>query len=552
MLKKHEDAAKKPHWRMSLASQYLGLQFLIVIAVLVAVLGLSIAQSAASTLRVESRKALSAAESLASMPAVRALVPGAEPKIGAALPAVAESVRTVSGAQSVILATRDLRILTSPDPAQVGNSLDLGASTVLAGQAWTGLSIIDGQSYASAHVPVMDDHGAIVGLAAVGMEYPSAWERLRTAAPNALIYFFLAGVLGTVGSLLLAARVKRQTLGLEPQEITSLVEHREAMLHGVKEGVLALDTQHRITLANDGARTLLGLPRDSVGRTLEELDIEPVLHDVLTRKQDEADRLVLVNDRVVVFNRKPLTSRGRALGSVTTLRDRTELSSLKAELGTTKRITETLRAQTHEFANQLHTISGLIQLHEYDDVVKFVNGVSHSRSSLHQGITSCIEDPTLAALLIAKTSQAAERGVALQLDQDSRLGRTGESLARDLTTIVGNLVDNAIDAAAGQQDSRVRVRILEAEGSLEITVKDSGPGIDAGVADEIFRQGFTTKSDTTLGGRGFGLALTRLACLRRGGDVRVWNEDGAVFFARLPMEAPSPEKGRTHDQSAHH
>lgn len=532
---------------MSLASQYLGLQFLIVIAVLIAVVALSIAQSAAVTLRVESRKALSAAESLASMPAVRALVPDAEPKIGAALPAVAESVRTVSGAQSVILATADLDILTSPDPGRVGMRLDIGPSDVLTGRSWTGLTATDGRSYVSAHVPVMDDQGDIVGIAAVGMEYPSAWERLVAAAPNALIYFAVAGVLGTLGSLLLAARVKRQTLGLEPQEITSLVEHREALLHGVKEGVLALDPQNRITLVNDGAMALLGLPPGSEGRTLEELNIDPLLRDVLTQDQEEADRLVLVNDRVVVLNRRPLTTRGRALGSVTTLRDRTELSSLKAELGTTKTVTEALRAQTHEFANQLHTISGLIQIKEYDDVVTFVDGVSRTRSNLHQGITSRIKDHTVAALLIAKASLAAERGVSFRLDRESWLGRVDESLARDLTTIVGNLVDNAIDAAAGQPDPTVNVRISETEDALDISVRDSGPGISADATEDIYRQGYSTKDDTPLGGRGFGLALTRLACRRRGGDIHVVNDNGAVFLARLP-KALTPLAARTSER----
>jgi len=380
----------------------------------------------------------------------------------------------------------------------------------------------------------MDDFGRIVGIAAVGMQYPSAAERIRTAAPNALLYLTVAGILGTLGSLLLAARVKRQTLGLEPQEITSLMEHREALLHGVKEGVLALDPDHRITLANDGARTLLDLPLDCVGRTLEDLRVEPVLFEVLTRDQEDEDRLVLVHDRVVVFNRKPLRSRGQALGSVTTLRDRTELSSLQTELGTTRTITETLRAQTHEFANQLHTISGLIQLQEYDDVVAFVNGVSRSRSSLQEGITSRIKDPTIAALLIAKTSLAAERGVCLDLNPVSRLGRTDEALARDLTTVVGNLVDNAIDAAGGGADARVSVTVAETPGTVEVTVRDSGPGISPGAAEEIYRQGYSTKPETPLGGRGFGLSLTRLACRQRGGDVQVRNDDGAVFCARVP------------------
>ncbi|WP_354180706.1 sensor histidine kinase [Arthrobacter sp. UYP6] len=530
---------------MSLASQYLGLQSLIVFAVFVAVLALSITQSAASTLRTESRKALSAAESMASMPAVRTLLPNAHPRVGAALPSVAESVRSVSGARSAILASPNRRILTSPDPAEIDTVLDLGSSDVLSGRSWTGLTETAGRTFVSAHVPILGDDGEIVGISAVSMEYPSVVERLSIATPTLLIYLAVAGVLGTVGSLLLAARVKRQTLGLEPQEITSLVEHREAMLHGVKEGVLALDMQNRITLANDGAYRMLSLPPGSVGRTLADMEIEPILQDVLTREQVGTDRLVLVNDRVLVFNRKPLSSRGSQLGSVTTMRDRTELSYLEAELGITRTITETLRAQTHEFANQLHTISGLIQLREFDDVVTYVNGVSSSRSSLHQGITSCIGDPTLAALLIAKTSLAAERGVSLQLNSESRMGRADENLTLDLTTVVGNLVDNAIDAAAGGTEAQVHVTITEDTAGLNILVRDTGPGVSTEMSRNIFRQGFSTKDAKGAGGRGFGLALTRLTCMRRGGDVKVWNDGGAVFAARLPAPVEQPVREGT-------
>ena len=156
--------------------------------------------------------------------------------------------------------------------------------------------------------------------------------------------------------------------------------------------------------------------------------MEPALQEVLTGDQPGPDRLVLVGERLVVLNRMPMRSHGRDIGSVTTLRDRTELASLERELGTTRTATDTLRAQAHEFANQLHTISGLIQIGEYDSVVQFVNGATLDRTRLNDEVTSRIEDPALAALLIAKSSLAAERGVALQLDPESRLGRVDEDV----------------------------------------------------------------------------------------------------------------------------
>ncbi len=523
---------------MSLAGQYLVLQLLIVLAVLVAVVAISLAQSAAAFERIEGRRALSAAEALGANPTVRALLPSAVPGGGSALPDVAESVRIVSGSSQVALATGDRTkvdriVVASSDPSMLGRPMELGASRVMEGRAWTGVVGGSGEAALTAHVPVLDDKGAMIGIASISRKYPSTLESLGDAVPNLLTYLGVASVLGVAGSLLLARRVKRQTLGMEPSEITGLVENREAMLHGLKEGVVALDPHERITVANDSARELLGLPADCVGKDLAGLAVEPALKDVLTREQSGPDQLVLVGDRMVVLNRVAIRSRGRDIGSVTTLRDRTELSSLERELGTTRTATDTLRAQAHEFANQLHVISGLIQIGEYDSVVQFVNGATLDRTRLNDEVTSRIQDPALAALLIAKSSLAVERGVLLQLDPESALGRVDDELSRDLTTVAGNLVDNAFDAVAGLPEAAVRVRVDDTVHGVSVTVRDTGPGVIQGEAEEIFRQGFTTKEPGPGGSRGFGLALSRVVCRRSGGDLTVANDDGAVFTARL-------------------
>ncbi|WP_258806050.1 sensor histidine kinase [Pseudarthrobacter sp. NS4] len=522
---------------MSLAGQYLVLQLLIVLAVLVAVVAISLAQSAAAFERIEGRRALSAAEALGSNPTVRELLPDAEPRVGAALPAVAESVRTVSGSSHVALAKMDGSVVVASDPGLVGRPLELGASRVMEGRAWTGVVGGSGSPVLSAHVPVLDDAGRMIGIASVSRNYPSTLERFGDAVPNLLTYLGVASVLGVAGSLLLSRRVKRQTLGMEPSEITGLVENREAMLHGLKEGVVALDPNERITVANDSARELLGLPADCVGKRVASLPVDPALKVVLTRDQPDPDQLVLVGERLVVANRVPIRSRGRDIGSVTTLRDRTELSSLERELGATRTATDTLRAQAHEFANQLHVISGLIQIGEYDSVVQFVNGATVDRTRLNDEVTGRIQDPALAALLIAKSSLATERGVTLQLDPESALAPVSDDLSRDLATVAGNLVDNAFDAVAGVGQATVRVLVEDSGGQVTVTVRDNGPGVPPDAVDDIFRQGFTTKDSWREGGRGFGLALSRVVCRRSGGDLTVANDNGAVFTARFKRGA---------------
>jgi sensor histidine kinase regulating citrate/malate metabolism len=536
---------------MSLAGQYLVLQLLIVLAVLVAVVAISLAQSAATFERVEGRRALSAAEALGNNPAVRALLPDAQPRVGSALPAVAEAVRTLSGSSQVALAKLDRTVVASSDPGLLGAELDIGSSRVMEGRAWTGVVAESSAAVLSAHVPVLDDGGKMIGIAAISRNYPTTLERLGDAVPNLLTYLGVASVLGVAGSLLLSRRVKRQTLGMEPSEITGLVENREAMLHGLKEGVVALDPNERITVANDSARELLGLPADCVGKKVASLRVDPALKTVLTRDQPDPDQLVLVGERLVVLNRVPIRSRGREIGSVTTLRDRTEMSSLERELGATRTATDTLRAQAHEFANQLHVISGLIQIGEYDSVVQFVNGATLDRTRLNDEVTSRVQDPALAALLIAKSSLATERGVALQLDPDSALQPVSDALSRDLTTVVGNLVDNAFDAVTGLPDAAVRVLVEDGRdprtgaGQVTVTVRDTGPGVPAEAVEEIFRQGFTTKESGPAEGRGFGLALSRVVCRRSGGDLTVANDNGAVFTARFTTGTTQLKRGAT-------
>ena len=539
---------------MTLARQFLLLQVLVVLTVLLAVGAISIAQAARTFERQELRPARGAAENLAANPFVRQRLAGADPGQGSGLASVAESVRTVSGASGVVLTDTAPTVLVSSDPSQVGRSVELGSPRVLEGASWTGTQDQDGRTVVVAQVPVYDQDGTVIGVASIERDVPSVWTRLGDVAPNLLAYLGVASVLGLGGSLLLSRRVKRQTLGMEPAEIVGLVEHREALVHGVKEGVLALDRDGRVTVANDSARDLLDLPHDVVGRRLEELHLDEPLNgqpngqldgqldgqlvEVLSGRQAGSDRLVLVGDRVLALNRRPMRSHGSVIGSVTTLRDRTELSALERELGTTRATSNTLRAQTHEFANQLHTISGLLHLEEYDEVVRFVDGVRLSRTALYDEVTSRIADASLAALVIAKASLAGERGVDLQLREESRLPKVYGLLSRDLTTVVGNLVDNALDAASETPQGRpprVELLVVGEGGDVQVRVLDSGPGVPDG--DQVFRQGWSTKTAADEGGRGFGLALVRLVCRRRGGDVTVRNEDGAVFTATLPLTA---------------
>jgi sensor histidine kinase regulating citrate/malate metabolism len=253
----------------------------------------------------------------------------------------------------------------------------------------------------------------------------------------------------------------------------------------------------------------------------------------------------VVAGRVLVLNSNHVIQDGRPAGTVTTLRDRTELLAMQSQLSARESVTETLRAQTHEFANQLHTISGLLELEEYDEAGRLIGTLTRRRAEISDFVLQRVEDPSVAALLVAKTSLAAERRVELALSDDSRLPRLDTDLSADVATVLGNLVDNAADAAAGAETARVDVRLTTDGDTTVVQVADSGPGIPADRIGEIFDRGFSTKpSDAS--GRGVGLALVQVVCDRRGGSVSVHNDGGAVFTARLPVTIEDPDARRPH------
>ncbi|WHT23766.1 ATP-binding protein [Crossiella sp. CA-258035] len=516
--------------RGSLARQLFVLQFLIVLALLGAVTTLSLGQTTANFREDQGRRMLMLAEQVAATDSVQDAL--GDPRRYYRLATLAETARSLNGNSSIAIATPDLRIRTATDPRLVGTALTVGQPEVVRGRSWEGVL---GEEVV-AQVPVLSSaegmEGRVIGLVSAGQREPGLWASLVSSPRDLLIHLGLGTGIGVLGSLLAAWWVKRQTLGLEPREITGLVEHREAMLHGIREGVVGLDQQHRITLMNTSARELLALA-DPVGAQVDELAVNERLRDVLTGRASGENQVVLRSGRVLVMNRMPIVMRGQPIGAVVTLRDRTELVALQQELDVNRHTTDTLRAQAHEFRNELHTIAGLIELGEYDEVVRYVTRANRAHEEWSSAVTARIADPALAALLIAKASLAAERAVGIRLSEESTVVRVDDALSQDLVTVVGNLVDNALDALPAGAGQWIEVHIVGSTEEVLVRVRDSGPGIAPELAEEVFEHGFTTKVATQGGQRGIGLALTRQVCVRRGGSVSVRNEGGAVFTARL-------------------
>ena len=510
---------------LSLSSQLLLLQVAVVAATVIIGATASYALVSAQIDDQYEQRALAIAKAVAATPDIVEAMTDADPP--KTIQPIAEAIRRSVGADFVVVANKDGIRYSHPNPENIGKRVSTDPSIALAGDVYVGYQ--DGTLGRSlrAKVPIVAGN-EVLGIVSVGFLETQLAQKLAQALPTMSLTVLLALALGIGGSLILARRLDRQTFGLGSREIAGLLEQREAMLHGIREGVLALDTSGRVLIANDEAVRLLGLPAGVAGQLLRDHVPDGRVREVLEGSTLSADQIVLAGERTLVVNRRPVTIRGSAVGAVVTLRDRTELEGALRELDTARDLAQALRAQAHEFSNKLHVVGGLIELGRLEQAVRFVAETRLVHQELVDLVQERIADPALAALLLAKAALASERLVELRLASDARLAVPAAD-ARDLVTVVGNLVDNAIDAAAGTPDAWVEVSVHEEPGGTAVRVRDSGPGIDERAADEIFREGFTTKR----GGahHGIGLALVRQVAQRSGGWVRVANDGGAVFTA---------------------
>jgi two-component system CitB family sensor kinase len=456
----------------------------------------------------------------------------------------AERIRRATGAEYVVVMDMRGTRWSHTDPRQIGGHVSTDPGAALAGQKVMEIDTGTLGRSARGKVPLYDDDHRIVGAVSVGIAYNSVRAKLIDAIPGLFAYAGGALAAGALAAWLISRRVQRQTRDLAFSDIAALLAEREAMLHGIREGVVALDRAGRIRLLNDEAHRLLSIDGEAVGRSPDEALGQGRTADILAGRVTGTDLLTVRGQRVLVANRMP-TDDG---GAVATLRDRTELEQLGRELDSTRGLIDALRAQDHEHANRMHTLLGLLELEMYDDAVEFVGEVVGDHRVTAEQVTEKIQDPLIAALLVGKATVAAERGVALWVSDRTRLpDRLIDP--RGLVTIVGNLVDNALDAVAGTLHARVEVELRTEGRTAVLRVRDTGPGIPAEQHELIFTEGWSTKEPPAHRKRGIGLSMVRRLAERQGGSATVGEADGggAEFTVVLPeaLTEPAPEPALT-------
>lgn len=515
--------------RPGLARRVLQLQVAVLLAAVAAGLGVVAWISSGSlrdVQRAEWRALLLAEASAASWHRDRGDAPGA----------LAGGRRATGGALLAIVNDNGV-ILRSSGAKLPPSALDTDAAVTRTGRAWSGtLRLAAGHQLGLAGVPLRSHGRPITGSLVAGFPvvHVGAGEMRRFL--DGLAALTAALVIGIAGSILVTRWLRTQTFGLELDELTNLIREQEAMFHGIQEAVVGLDGDGELQFANAEACRLLHLPSRFHHRPATVLVPPGRVQDILLGRVLGRDLVAVHEDRILVINRRSVTTADRSLGYVITLIDRTESEALLRELDGMLGLTEALRAQAHDFSNRLHAIVGLIELGAPAEAARFATDLTLSNAQLAERLTAEVGHPMLVALLLAKSAVAGERGVQFHLAPCTPISADPAFGApTDLLTVVGNLVDNAIEAAQGCEPAIVEVRVTATEDALELEVADSGPGVPPDDLPAIFLDGYTTKRASSGARRGLGLALVSQLVRRRGGEVRVTRRLGAVFTVRLPL-----------------
>mgnify|MGYP003450874039 CR=1 FL=1 len=520
--------------RPMLATRILTLQLVLGLTVLVALGSLVVdsVRDAEHDRAVDHARGVTA--TLATSPWVLEAVLSPDP--AAALGPAIEAARVQAGVDFVVVMSPDGVRYTHPDPTQIGGTF-IGDITG-AKEGRTTVEDAVGTLGPSVRVvsPILDEDGEIVALVSTGVVLRTVTSRVTETLLRLGVIAAIVAVIAVIGTVLIARSVRRATFGLGPQGLARLHSFQDAVLHSMRAGLVLLDCSGRVVLANDEARRMLDAPRLEVGTDAAAIEVGPDLVELFTSGRVTEGEVHTAGGRAIVVTQvQAIGESGTVLGTVATLRDRTDLARLSGELDNLKQFTASLRARAHEADNRLHTVAMLVELGQTSEALAFADSISAQSQALTDAVTDHVDDPTVAALLLGEAAKADERGIRFTMDPACSLPRVTVP-SHELVTILGNLLDNAMDAAAsGGRAPWVHLAGGAIADRLVLEVSDSGDGVPPALQAEIWTAGVTTKTTTEAGGRGVGLALARAAALRLRGSLDLLPQHVTTFRLSVPI-----------------
>jgi two-component system CitB family sensor kinase len=375
-----------------------------------------------------------------------------------------------------------------------------------------------------------------VGAVLVGLLNNKVYKEIRPYISNIEITLAIGLLIGIISAAILSFSIKRTIFGLEPEEIALLLGQRDNVLQSLKNGILAIDEKGKIILFNKTAEKIFGFKADDIGKNITNfhLKIANYIMEVLESKQSAYNQEIRISRGKTLLCSHTLLKNHKndIIGVVSSFQDLTEVKKMAEELTGIKRITSALRAQNHEFMNKLHTISGLIQLEEYDKAIKYIADLSSQRQEIVEILNYKIRNAPIAGILLAKYNKAAESKIDLVIHSSSNITAIPESITEDeICSVIGNLIENAMDELVKYEDRKIVVKLISNDSGLRIWIEDNGPGISQDIKDKIFQKGFTTKT----GSRGYGLSIVKQIVDNAGGTIELISNNGTTWDIFIPM-----------------
>lgn len=480
------------------------------------------------------QRALQLASMISQTPSIRAAVTAGD---STEVQRIVADLRLATDASFISIGDAAGIRLVHPIPERIGKpmvggdnyrALELGESYISKAVGSLGESI-------RGKTPVFDELGRIVGVVSVGYLTTTIDQTVSTYQETIIIVTWALLALSILIAYYIGRRFRAAIFDLEPHEIAALFLERNATLESVREGIIAINAEGRITTFNRAAVKALNLPEDQSlgGKLLSDVLPDSRLPAMLETGAPEYDRETFVNGRNLIINRLPIMREGQLVGVVASFRPKDEFAEVSRQLTRMTQYADALRSQAHEYANKLHTIAGLISIDAKDEALELIGQETAGHQALLSWIKESVADHLFAGLLIGKYNRANELGLRLEIDQDSNLSRLPQQIdSQRLVTLVGNLIDNALEATLSNKGEQVMLSFTDLGEEIVIEVEDQGSGISPEQREQIFRQGYSTKGEN----RGIGLHLVNEICTQLGGHITVETLDsqGSRFTLYLP------------------
>ncbi|MDK2801235.1 MAG: hypothetical protein PWQ70_2854 [Clostridiales bacterium] len=378
-------------------------------------------------------------------------------------------------------------------------------------------------------------NGEQVGAVLVGLLTNKVYEEIGPYIFNFKLTLLVGLLFGVIGAAILSFTIKRTIFGLEPKEIALLLGQRDNILQSLKNGILAIDQKGNIILFNKTARKIFGFKPEDIGKNISSFNLNFTNHimDVLKTGKSVYNQEIKISHGVTLLCSHTLLRDHKKdiIGVASSFQDLTEVKQMAEELTGIKKMTSALRAQNHEFMNKLHTISGLIQLEEYDKAIKYISHISSQRQEILEALSYKIQNAHIAGILLAKYNKATEAKVHMAIDPNSNLTKIPDNITVDeICSVIGNLIENAIDELVKIENGKIIVKLISNNEGLSIRIEDNGPGIDEKIRDKIFDRGFTTKAKS----RGYGLSIVKQIVESAGGSIKVLQDNGTAWDIFIP------------------